>query len=218
MPPRARLTLAGLLLLCVVPTAAGVARLVEIASNPAITADNSRFLLNPAPAVVHIVTGLVFNFVGAFLVVGAVRARSLRWHGLLGRVVGPAGILAGASGIWLSLAYWTLTRDGPVLFALRLLAGAAMVVCLLIAFVAAFRRRLAVHRAFMLRGYALGISAGVQFFTHLPWFVLSGELGKTTQAQTTVSMAAGWLISLAVAELQLRTRAQGPHVLLTNSR
>ncbi len=49
----------------------------------------------------------------------------------------------------------------------------------------------------MMRGYALGLGAGTQVFTHLPMFLipsLQGELART------LCMGAGWVINLAVAE------------------
>jgi hypothetical protein len=49
----------------------------------------------------------------------------------------------------------------------------------------------------MIRAYALGLGAGTQAFTHLPWFLIpsiQGELART------LCMAAGWAINLAIAE------------------
>ena len=34
---------------------------------------------------------------------------------------------------------------------------------------------IAAHKAWMLRAYAIGMGAGTQVFTHLPWFVLVGQ-------------------------------------------
>jgi hypothetical protein len=49
----------------------------------------------------------------------------------------------------------------------------------------------------MLRLYALGIGAGTQFFTHLPWFVLRG----VPPADVSVAlMCAGWFINVLIAE------------------
>ncbi|MNY10226.1 hypothetical protein D3C86_1431890 [compost metagenome] len=53
------------------------------------------------------------------------------------------------------------------------------------------------HRAWMMRGYALGMGAGTQVFTHIPWFLLPATHGELAR---TVCMAAGWAINLAVAE------------------
>jgi hypothetical protein len=49
----------------------------------------------------------------------------------------------------------------------------------------------------MIRGYAIGMGAGTQVLTHLPWFILVGRPGES--ARTTL-MGAGWVINVIVAE------------------
>src|SRR5215813_7764862 len=46
-------------------------------------------------------------------------------------------------------------------------------------FAAGFRRRRhGWHRAWMTRGYAIGLGAGTQVFTQLPWLLFIGPLGE----------------------------------------
>ncbi len=52
-------------------------------------------------------------------------------------------------------------------------------------------------------GYALGLGAGTQALTHLPWFLFPGLQGELTRA---LLMGAGWIINLAVAEAVIRNR------------
>lgn len=50
----------------------------------------------------------------------------------------------------------------------------------------------------MMRGYALGLGAGTQVFTHIPMFLfpnIQGELART------LCMGAGWAINFVVVEL-----------------
>jgi hypothetical protein len=63
----------------------------------------------------------------------------------------------------------------------------------------------------MMRGYAIGLGAGTQVLTHLPWFLLVGKPGETPRA---VMMGAGWVINLVVAEWIIRSaprRISGSH-------
>ena len=57
------------------------------------------------------------------------------------------------------------------------------------------------HGAWMIRAYALGMGAGTQVLTHLPWFLLAGYPGEWTRA---ILMGAGWVINVAVAEWIIR--------------
>ena len=58
----------------------------------------------------------------------------------------------------------------------------------------------------MTRAYAIGLGAGTQVFTFLPWTLVFGAPG---QAMNAVLMGAGWVINLAVAEVVIRRRAAG---------
>jgi hypothetical protein len=54
----------------------------------------------------------------------------------------------------------------------------------------------------MTRAYAIGLGAGTQVLTHLPWFVLvEGKPGEIPRA---VMMGAGWAINIVVAEWIVR--------------
>jgi type VI protein secretion system component VasK len=55
----------------------------------------------------------------------------------------------------------------------------------------------------MIRGYAIGLGAGTQVLTHLPWFLVFGAPGEVA---TALLMAAGWVINVAVAEWVVRRR------------
>lgn len=47
-----------------------------------------------------------------------------------------------------------------------------MEACIILALLAIRRRDFASHGAWMIRGYAIGLGAGTQLLTHLPWFLL----------------------------------------------
>ena len=86
---------------------------------------------------------------------------------------------------------------------IRLIVGTGMVVAIVLGVAAALRRDFARHRAWMMRGYAIGLGAGTQVLTHVPWVVAFGVPGEFTRAML---MAAGWAINLAVAAWFIRSR------------
>lgn len=200
---RGRLATAGLLLLTLVPAVAGSARLVELAGDPAVTPANARFVGSPVPVVVHVVAATVFCALGAFQLAPWFRRRHLGLHRRLGRVLVPAGVAAALSGLWMTVAYDLPASDGLLLNGFRLVVGTAMTAALVLGTAAVLRRDLRAHEAWMLRGYALGLGAGTQVLTHLPWVVAGATPGVTTRA---FLMLAGWLVNLAVAEAVVRRR------------
>ncbi len=69
---------------------------------------------------------------------------------------------------------------------------------------AVLRRDFARHRAWMIRGYAIGIGAGTQAVTQIPVVLAIGPLNELT---TALMMLGAWLLNLAVAEWFLRGRS-----------
>jgi uncharacterized membrane protein len=194
---------AGLLLLSAVPVAAGSARVAELAGGARVTADNARFFATPLPVVLHIFGATVFCVLGAFQFVPALRRRRPRWHRLAGRLLVPCGLAAALSGLWMTLFYDLPPGDGDLLTVFRLCFGTAMAVSIVLATLAIRRRDVRRHRVWMTRGYAIGLGAGTQVLTHVPWTLLVGVPGEVTRAML---MAAGWVINLVVAEWALRRR------------
>ena len=199
----------GLIALSVVPVLAGTVRVVQIGIGAEITPDNARFLTTPLPVVLHIVSVTLYCVLGAFQFATGFRQRNLNWRRAAGRILIPAGLVVALSGLWMTRFYPAAINppssfDGPVLYGIRLLVGSAMALFICLGFAAVRRRNIAHHRAWMLRGYALGIGAGTQALTHLPWFLfpsIQGELGRT------LFMGAGRVINLAVVEwILLRER------------
>jgi uncharacterized membrane protein len=196
----------GLILLSVIPILAGSVRLLQIGSGAVITPENARFMAAPLPVVLHIFSSVIYCVLGAFQFSASFRRRHPNWHRMSGRILIPLGLISALSGLWMTQFYPHPGIGGPLipanfddqyLYAIRLLVGVAMAVFICLGFAAIRRRDIPSHRAWMMRGYALGIGAGTQAFTHIPWFLFAsihGELART------ICMAAGWGINLAVAE------------------
>ena len=57
------------------------------------------------------------------------------------------------------------------------------------------------HRAWMIRGYAIGMGAGTQFLVFVTVGLIAGEPDVTT---TIILMGAAWVVNLVVAEIAIR--------------
>ncbi|MGR0220833.1 DUF2306 domain-containing protein [Agromyces sp. ZXT2-6] len=192
---------AGLIALSLVPIAAGAFRLTDLAVGTTVTPENARFFDSPIPVAVHIVASIVFLVLGALQFAPSLRRR--RWHRVAGRIVAPAGLLSAGSAVWMTLFYAMPAVNGPALFVMRLGFGTAMAAALVVAFAAIRRGDVPTHTAWMTRAYAIGLGAGTQVFTFLPWTLV---FGAPDQVVHSVLMGAGWVINLAVAEVVIRRR------------
>jgi len=193
----------ALILLVVIPLAAGVFRLTQLAGGAAITSENARFFVSPLPVVLHIVSVSVYAILGAFQFVPSLRQRRRSWHRIAGRILIPCGLVAALSGLWMTQFYPWPQGDGVLLYRLRLLFGSAMLVAILLGVAAIRRRDFAQHGDWMLRGYAIGMGAGTQVLT-----LMVGELigGPPSELSRALLMGAAWVINLAVAEWIIRAR------------
>jgi uncharacterized membrane protein len=196
---------ASLILLSLVPAAAGTSRLAQLAGGAEVTAANARFFVMPLPVVLHILAVIPYSMLGALQFSPASRRRKRGWHRAAGRVLAACGLMAALTGLWMAHFYPWPEGDGEILYGLRIVFGSAMAVSIVLALVAIRRRDFASHGAWMTRGYAIGMGAGTQVLTHLPWFIFVGRPGEGVRA---VLMGAGWVINVVVAEWIIRGAAR----------
>lgn len=178
---------AGLIALSFIPIVAGTFRVAGLGSGAEITPENARFFAAPLPVVLHIISAVIYCALGAFQFSPSFRRRKPNWHRAAGRILIPCGLGVALTGLWMTqfyppANYPPVNFDGPFLYAIRLLVGSAMVLFLCLGIAAIHKRDIPHHQAWMMRGYALGLGAGTQVFTHLPMFLfpsIQEELART---------------------------------------
>lgn len=203
-----------LVMLSLVPALAGIARLVQLGSG-AMTSDNARFFAAPLPIVVHIVPAILYSILGALQFSPGFRRRNRGWHRTAGRVLLPSAMLVAISGLWMTLTYPWPAGDGVAVYLERLVFGTAMLLSVVMGIDALRRRKYTEHGDWMIRAYAIGMGAGTQVLTHLPWFILTDvKPGETARG---VMMGLAWVINLAIAEWIIRRPVQRPKVVLATA-
>jgi uncharacterized membrane protein len=191
----------GLIALSLVPALAGAVRLTELTGAAEITPDNARFFASPLPVVLHVLAVVPFSMLGAFQFAARFRRRRPGWHRAAGRLLVVCGLVAGLSGLWMTVFYARPADVGDLLEGFRLVFGSAMVVSIVLGFIAIRRRDILRHRAWMTRGYAIGMGAGTQAVIIGLWYAIVGAPGETALA---LLHAAAWMINLTVAEWRIR--------------
>ena len=197
---------AGLIALSMVPALAGSVRLAQLAGGAEITLENARFFAAPLPVMIHIPAAVVYSIVGAFQFSPGLRRRRRAWHRAAGRILIPCALLVALSGLWMAHFYPWPQGDGQLVYAERLVFGTAMVLSVVLGLYAIKRRDFASHGEWMMRAYAIGLGAGTQVLTHLPWFMLVED--KPGELARGVMMGAGWIINVVVVEWIIRSRSR----------
>jgi hypothetical protein len=198
---RTHLVPATLLALGIVPVVAGLVRLAGLMTGQA-SADDARFFEDPLPVTLHILSVIPYSLLGALQFAPALHRCAC--HRAVGMALVPLGLIAALTGIWMAHFYPWPTGDGEAVYVMRLIVGAAMTLSIVRGVVSLLRREYAAHGAWMLRGYALGMGAGTQVLTHLPWFMFVG--GRPGEDSRAVMMGLAWIINAVLAEHLVRRR------------
>lgn len=200
--------------LSLVPVLGGIARLRSLSAGVAFGADSARFFAAPAPVVIHVVAATIYALLGAFQFSAGIRLRWTTWHRRAGVLLLVSAVLTGATGIWMTVAYAIPpSLQGPLLYGVRLLVGAAMLTSIVKGWASIIRRDLAQHEAWMIRAYALAQGAGTQALIFLPVMLISGPVLGVTRD---VLLSAAWVINIVVAEWIIRRRTQVTRVRSTH--
>jgi uncharacterized membrane protein len=206
---------AGLIALSLVPAIAGSMRITQLASGAEITPENARFFAQPLPVLLHIPAAIVYSRLGAFQFSPGFRRRHRRWHRMAGKILVPCGLIVALSGLWMAQFYAWPPGDGQGVYLERLVVGTAMLASIGLALHAIKRRDFTSHGDWMTRAYAIGLGAGTQVLTHLPWFILAD--GKPGELPRAVMMGAGWAINIVVAECLIRRGRTRPSAIMATA-
>lgn len=185
---------AVLLLLNLVPIAAGIWRVWGLQVQ---TAENARFFDAPIATWIHIVGSCVFGLVGIGQFVNSFRRRHPAWHRRAGWLLAVSGLASALSGLWMTLVFRHGPGDSTLLDAFRLVFGLGMTAAMVLGIVCARRRDLLRHRAWMVRGYAIGMGAGTQVVLFVPWILMFAPPDAIGRA---LILGAGWTLNLLLAE------------------
>jgi uncharacterized membrane protein len=198
-------------MLSLVPVIAGAVRLSGLAGGAnggangnGMTPENARFMANPAPVALHVLSASLFCVLGALQFDAALRQRFPRLHRVAGRVAAPCGIVAALTGLWMTAAYAIPAElQGPLLYSVRMAVGLAMALAVTLSVHAVLQRRIDQHKAWMVRAYALGQGAGTQVLILLPVTLMAGA---PTFIFRDVLMASAWGLNVVFAEWVIRRR------------
>lgn len=175
----------------------GAFRLSMIAAGPLASGANDalHYFDYTALIVAHIVAGTVFNLLTPLQFIGKLRRNWPRLHRASGRVFVVAGIIAGATAVWMNEVF--PAYGGLAKYVGLHLFSAGLVLTLLLGLRAAVLRDIPQHRAWMMRAMALGLGGATQRVYLLPIFIYYGEL---SDAAIALGIWSGFLINLLFAE------------------
>jgi hypothetical protein len=163
---------------------------------------NPGFVEHPDLMRAHVILGGSYLLLALPQLAGRLRARRPRLHRATGRVAVVAGLVAGATALYLTVAF---PFSGWMAIPVVAPFGGLFVLALARGFWLARRRRFAEHREWMLRALAVGTSIATMRLLFVPaLFGLGEATDERARWLSLVCFAAAFAIHLAVAESWIR--------------
>jgi uncharacterized membrane protein len=173
--------------------------------SPAVDLD-AGFARDPLLTLAHIVPGLAFIVLGPFQFIPDLRRRHLELHRWTGRLFLACGLVIGVTALVMSPQ---MAIGGALESAATLTFGLLFLFALGKAFVAIRARRIAEHRRWMIRGYAIGLAVAAIRPIIGVFFATSRLTHLTPHDFFGIAFWLGFTLSLAAAELWIRRPASG---------
>lgn len=185
------------IVLTLLPIIGGMERLISMAADAEITTDNVRYLADPIPAIIHIVSFCIFCVLGAFQFMPGFRRRRPTWHRYCGRILVVNGLAAALSGLYLNQFYPPIEHDSFALYIIRVIVGIAMFLFICFGLLAIIQRRYKNHQNWMVRAYALGMGNGLVPFLAVVTILFQPDNKELAKV---LVLAGGWVINMIIAE------------------
>lgn len=188
-------------LLALIGIGASVAHYVVPSYNPG-------FADFPAIVSAHVVLGAIFLALAPFQFVRAIRARRAGYHRRAGRLLVAIGIVVGLTALFLGLVIPAAGNPERVVIGVF---GAIFLVAIARGYADIRAGRVATHREWMIRAFAIGLSIATMRLIFVPALMLVGEPTELMIVMlSTGSVAASFAIHTVVADIWIRrTRAAG---------
>ena len=190
-----------------IATAVGVLALVGIAA--AAThylwePYNPGFLDFPIVTALHVVLGGIYLVLAPLQFVRRIRSRHLAYHRRVGRLLVAIGLVVGATALFMGLVIPFFGWGERVIIGLF---GTVFLVALTTGFLHVRAGRVALHREWMMRAFAVGLSIATQRLIFFPALLIveADPTDGQFAALWVAAFVAAFVLNLFVAEARIRT-------------
>jgi uncharacterized membrane protein len=202
----------ALFLLASIPVLIGglILRSMHLSEVDALTepADILRRASYPWAITGHILGGAAILMLGLAQFSSRLRRAAPQLHRWTGRALVAGGTWIALSGLWMNAARQA-QADSYLYNAAQNVMAVVLLAVLAAGIVTIRRGRVAAHRAWMMRAYAITLGSATQTIMILPVFLL---FGRPEGLMVDLAFISGWVINLTVAEVIIRHRAKMPRL------
>jgi uncharacterized membrane protein len=168
---------------------------------------NPGFLQYPTIVALHVVLGGVYLALAPFQFVKRIRSRHLAYHRWAGRVLVSVGVVVGVTALFMGLV---IPFSGWAERVIIGLFGGLFLLALGKGFVHIRAGRVALHREWMIRAFAIALSIATMRLIFIPALLVAADPTDGQIAFVSVaSFTAAFVLHASVAELWIRLTRQG---------
>ena len=161
---------------------------------------NPAFLDFPTVVALHVVLGGVYLALAPFQFVGRIRSRHLGYHRWAGRLLVSVGLVVGATALFMGLV---IPKGGWPERAVISLFGILFLFALIRGFLHVRAGRVALHREWMIRAFAIGLAIATARLIFFPVLLIT-MVNPTEERFGTLlvmALAVAFVLHASVAEL-----------------
>ena len=165
---------------------------------------NLGFLEYPTIVALHVVLGGVYLALAPFQFVRRIRSRHLGYHRWAGRLLVSVGVVVGLTALFMGLV---IPVGGWSERAVIGLFGGLFLFAIVKGFVHVRSGRVALHREWMIRAFAIALAIATQRVIFFPILLVTGTEPADDLFDTLLvaMLAAAFVANIAIAELWIRT-------------
>lgn len=164
---------------------------------------NPGFLAYPTIVGLHVVLGAIFLALAPLQFVGRIRSRRLAYHRRAGRLIVSVGLVVGATALFMGLV---IPAGGWASRVVVGFFGALFLFALAKAFLHIRARRVALHREWMIRAFAIGLAIATQrlIFKLALLVTMTDSTEQPTGMLSATAFTVAFLVNASVAEVWIR--------------
>ena len=163
---------------------------------------NPGFLEFPVVTALHVVLGALYLVLAPLQFVSKIRSRHLAYHRRAGRLLVAIGLVVGATAEFMGLVIPFFGWGERVIIGLF---GTVFLVALTKGFLHVRAGRVALHREWMMRAFAVGLSIATQRLIFFPaLLIVANPTDGQFEALWVAAFVAAFVLNLLVAETRIR--------------
>lgn len=171
---------------------------------------NEQFSKFPFAVNIHVLFGALYLLLAPLQFSKTIRSRSLNFHRWSGRLLVILGLVSGIAALFLGII---IPYSGTAEQIIIGFFGSLFVVSLALSYQHIRRKNVQLHREWMIRALALGLSIATMRLIFVPILILSSPGREATEAWSIISFTIAFILHCGFAEIWIRkTRTAAPAI------